>query len=223
MAKQKKDFSLIVWAFGWLLSLVTAIKKIAARLDAPFEAFDRLGSPEGESTIEKIVQLIKDDYLAEQRKAMVLPPNHYRVHVGYDMPRDKGTLESEFSKDGVSELFYGNYEWQPHPSCAKIDQTPGDRVFLVKHFGRETESEANITEMDKLGYRPATHIEAYAFAKANPELQRKFWIVALGSSAMGVDIRSVAMLFSDSGRRILDHNWFDDRWHAGSRFLFVCK
>jgi len=152
-----------------------------------------------------------------------LGENEYLVSVGYDMPRDKGKLESEFSKDGVSELFYGNYEWQPHSSCAEIDQTPGNRVMLLKHFGRNTESEANIAEMDKLGYRPATHLEAYAFAKANPELQRQFWIVALGSSPVRGGRRGVAVLRSGSGRRILGGGWFGRGWCSGDRFLFVRK
>ena len=154
-----------------------------------------------------------------------LADGEYLVPVAYDMPRDKVKLEAEFSKDGVSELFYGNYEWQPHSSCAEIDQTPGNRVMLVKHFGRNTTSEANIAEMDKLGYRPATHLEAYAFAfaKANPELQRQFWIVALGSSTMGGGSRCVAVLSGDSGRRFLGGRWFEREWGSDDRFLFVRK
>ena len=152
-----------------------------------------------------------------------LAENEYLVPVGYDMPRDKGKLESEFSKDGVSELFYGNYEWQPHSLCADADQTPGNRVMLLKHYERKTTTKSSIAEMDKLGYRPATHLEAYAFAKANPELQRQFWIVALGSSTMRGGDRYVAVLDSDSGRRILGNFWFDSGWDAGDRFLFVRK
>ncbi|MFH1973268.1 MAG: hypothetical protein ABIK13_01515, partial [Patescibacteria group bacterium] len=86
-----------------------------------------------------------------------------------------------------------------------------------------TESEANIAEMDTLGYRPATHLEAYAFAKANPELQRQFWIVALGSSTMGGGFRCVALLRSGSGRRVLGDCWFGGEWGSGRRFLFVRK
>ena len=144
-----------------------------------------------------------------------LAENEYLVSVDYTMPRDKVTLEAEFSKDGVSDLFYGDFEWQPHSS--------DERIMLLKHFGRNTESEANIAEMDTLGYRPATHLEAYAFAKANPELQRQFWIVALGSSAMRGDLRAVAVLSSVSGRRVLGYVWFDREWRSGRRFLFVRK
>ncbi|MCI0479541.1 hypothetical protein L0Y59_03270, partial [Candidatus Uhrbacteria bacterium] len=144
--------------------------------------------------MQHLRRIVKEPALQRQIADLIVPAgseverplaeNEYRVPVSYSMPRDKATLESEFSKNGVSDLFTGNDEWQPHSSCVDIDQTPGNRVMLLKHFGRDTTSEANIAEMDKLGYRPATHLEAYAFAKANPELQRQFWIVALGSSTM---------------------------------------
>ena len=183
--------------------------------------------------MQHLRRIVKEPALQQQIADLVVPAgseverplgeNEYRVPVSYDMPRDKEKLESEFSKDGVSELFYGNYVWQPHSSCAEIDQTPGERIMLVKHFGRDTTSKANIVEMDKLGYRPATHLEAYAFAKVNPELQRQFWIVALGSSALGGDDRGVAMLDSGSGRRIFDGRWFDGGWYSDRRFLFVRK
>ena len=152
-----------------------------------------------------------------------LADGEYLVHVGYTMPQDKAMLEAEFSTGGVSELFYGNYEWQNHSSCAEIDQTPGDRVMLVKCFERSMTSEDAIVEMDKLGYRPATHLEAYAFAKANPDLQRQFWIVALGSSTVSGGRRWVAMLDSGSDGRFLGHDWFDREWSSVSRFLFVRK
>ncbi|TAL44597.1 MAG: hypothetical protein EPN91_04110 [Salinibacterium sp.] len=183
--------------------------------------------------MQHLRRIVKEPALQRQIADLIVPAgseverplgeNEYHVPVGYDMPHDKGKLEAEFSKDGVSELFYGNYEWQPHSSCAEIDQTPGNRVMLLKHFGRKTESEANIAEMDRLGYRPATRLEAYAFAKANPELQRQFWIVALGSSTMDGGDRYVAVLRGDSGRRILGISGFDREWRSGHRFLFVRK
>jgi hypothetical protein len=161
------------------------------------------------------------------KKAKVaLGKDEYLVPVGYDMPRDKATLEAEFSKGGVSDLFYGGYEWQNHSSCAGIDQTPGSpkaTVMLVKQFGRAMTSEAAIAEMDRLGYRPATHLEAYAFAKANPDLQSQFWIVALGSSAVRGGGRYVAMLRGASGGRLLGAYWFDRVWNGLYRFLAVRK
>lgn len=40
---------------------------------------------------------------------------------------------------------------------------------------------------------------------------------------MNGDNRYVAMLNSDSSRRILDNNWFDNEWNSDNRFLFVRK
>lgn len=146
-----------------------------------------------------------------------------RVHVDYQMPRDKETLEAEFSENGVSKFFYGDYEWQLHSMCHGMDQAPGEREFLVKHFNRKIESNEAIAEMGKLGYRPAIHLEAYAFAKMNPELQRRFWIVALGSFTMPHSSQRVAVLRSDSGRRVLHSGWYDGGFYAYRRFLFVRK
>lgn len=187
-------------------------------------------------TMQHLRRVVKEPALQRQIADLIVPAGseierpladgEYRVQVGYDMPRDKATLEAVFSRDGVSELFYGNYEWKNHSSCAEIDQTPGERIMLVKHFNRAIGSEDAIAEMDKLGYRPATHLEAYAFAKANPEPQRQFWIVALGSSAMrdgDFDGRDVAVLYGYSDESFLVNGWFGHEWDFGYRFLFVRK
>ena len=180
------------------------MKKSPTGLRPAFEAF--LGNLE------------KDALTIEQP----LGEGEYRVFVDYTMPHDKETLEREFSQDGVSLLFIGNYEWQLHPSCAKIDQTPGERIMLMKHFGHDTVSEPNIIEMGKLGYRPAIHLEAYAFAKANPKLQLQFHFVALGSSTMYEGGLCVAGLFSAShDRRIFGCYWRGTEWNSDDRFLFV--
>ena len=186
-----------------------------------------------DGNMQHLRRIVKEPALQRQIADLIVPAGseierpladgEYRVPVAYDMPHSKSALESEFSKDGVSELFYGNYEWKNDRSCAEIDQTPGERIMLVKHFGRNTTSEANIVEMDKLGYRPATHLEAYAFARANPELQRHFPIIALGSSALSGGNRYVAVLSGGPVRRILDFHWFGGEWSSDSRFLAVRK
>jgi hypothetical protein len=66
-----------------------------------------------------------------------------------------------------------------------MDQTPGERVMLVKCFNRQIAPEDAIIEMDKLGYRPAIYLEAYAFAKVNSELLRLFHICVSGSYVLG--------------------------------------
>ena len=149
--KEKKD-----WSLDTLLSIVGFVFELVRVI---VNALQKRGG-----TIEHLRRLLKEQDLVDKVFDLVVPAgseverplgeNEYRVPVSYDMPRDKEKLESEFSKDGVSELFYGNYVWQPHSSCAEIDQTPGERIMLVKHFGRDTTSEANIVEMDKAGLPP---------------------------------------------------------------------
>lgn len=97
------------------------------------------------------------------------------VFVDYQMPRSKAELEAEFSSDGISPIFYGSsWWWMYNRFCEQMDMRPGWRKMRIKHFGYITMIDGNNVEMDKAGFRPATHLEAYAFAKANPELQLAF-------------------------------------------------
>ncbi len=222
MEQSKKDQKIGDVDFGEHLEFAFEMFKVIARA-----VMEKGGN------MQRLRRILEEPALQRQIVDLLVPvgseverpleDGEYRVPVRYEMPCDKAALEAEFSKNGVSDLFYGNYEWRPHSSCAQIDQTPGERIMLVKHFGRDTTSEENIAEMDRLGYRPATDLEAYAFAKANPELQRQFSIVALGSFAIYGTYRCVAVLGNDSDGRYLRVCWFSFRWDRGSRFLFVRK
>lgn len=144
----------------------------------------------------------------------------YTVPIVDKMP-SFAELEKEFGEGNVSSIFDDRL-FKYHPSCKDIEHRETEEMIL-KQFDRNISSEDAIAEMEKEGYRPATHLELYAFAKANPELQRQFWIIALGSSALRGDYPFVAMLCGDFSRRILDDCWFDRGWVAGERFLFVKK
>jgi hypothetical protein len=170
-----------------------------------------------------------------------LGDGEYRVWVGYDALRNQAMLEEKLSKRPTLSKFIGDGGWRPRSSYADIDQTPGERIMLVKRFKRlphfkrtlfsESEdwryadSDAKIAEMDKLGYRPATPIEAYAFAKAQPELLRQFWIVVLRPLMIDGDHAGFAVLHGDSDGRIgISINVAcGSCWRNGSRFLFVRK
>ncbi len=96
------------------------------------------------------------------------------------MPRDRETLEAEFSPNGVAEFFYGNYVWRKHPLCEGIDETPGDRIFRLLKCARPTWLEDAIRSMAP-EYHSAMHLKAYAYAKAFPDGQRTMTIIAAGS------------------------------------------
>ena len=72
------------------------------------------------------------------------------------------------------------------------------------------------------GFRPATEKEDIAFARANPGIQRRFWVIALGSFALDdIKHRCVTVLHGDDSRRILGGFWFEDKLPANARVLFV--
>lgn len=172
---------------------------------------------------ERAVDALRREFFLTSNNERPLVDGEYRVPVTYAALPSFAVLENEFGKSDVSNLFDGR-AFQKHASCADIDETHNGKIFLLKHFNRAIESDDAIAEMDKLGYRPATHLEAYAFAKANPELQRKFWIVALGSFVVHDGHRFVAVLRGSSQRRFLDTSlWFLGEWDSSRRFLFVRK
>lgn len=149
--------------------------------------------------------------------------SRHRVYVDYDMPFETDLLEADFSPGGISPLFDRGYSWINHPGCDGSVWTPGFKEMILKHYDRESESDENIADMRKQGYRPATHVEAYAFAKANPELQLRFWIIALGSFTEYNHWHCVAVLRERAGKRILSHFWYVYRWCRAARFLFVAQ
>lgn len=122
--------------------------------------------------------------------------------------------------DWVSDLF--KQEWTRHPSVPDEPVASVDRMF-VHHFDQDIYSEEVIAEAEKMGARVATAEELVAYAEKYPDEQRKYWIVGLGSSAMGGGCACVAVLLCFVRRRILAYYWFDFEWFAGDRFLFVRK
>jgi len=76
------------------------------------------------------------------------------------------------------------------------------------------------------GLRPAAHMELLAFGERYPDVQRKFPVVALGSSWADPDgSLRVPCLDGDSGRRRLRLYWGHPgrSWYESCRFLAVRK
>lgn len=213
----KRNVSEIETGAGFFMGFVNAMMNVVREKAIPFAAIYRLATTGGRRTLDSMIDLAYADWQAEQ-----LPTDHYRVRVTYAPLPSLEALITEFGEYNVSRMFDG-HAFQKHVSCADIDETPGEKIFFVKHFNREIESEGAIAEMDKLGYRPATYLEVYAFQKANPELQRQFRIIALGSFEMNDDHRFFVMLDSDSGGRVFSFCFDEGGWHSRYRFLFVRK
>ncbi|MDP3999303.1 MAG: hypothetical protein Q8P76_01755 [bacterium] len=109
----------------------------------------------------------------------------------------------------------------------QINRRPnGEAEMKVYHFNRDIDSDEAIREMDKEGYRPAELPEGLAYAKANPDEQRKYPIVLLGSLSVWrgfIGDRRVPCLCGVGVERDLDLGWFCGGWDSRCRFLAVRK
>jgi hypothetical protein len=106
------------------------------------------------------------------------------------------------------------------------EQEKADLEVIAVDFNEAVTTEQAMKRLDELGLRPATIEELLALGAAKPDLQRKFWIVALGSSFVGSDgYRRVPFLRGRSDARGLDLYFGspDWQWDGDSRFLAVRK
>ncbi|MCR4256230.1 MAG: hypothetical protein NUW08_00830 [Candidatus Uhrbacteria bacterium] len=240
----KKNVSEIERGVGYFMGVITNLMDIVREQEIPFEAIYRLATPAGRKTLESMAHIAWADWQAEQPKpslqtgssyrggpADALPPHHYRIHVSYTQLPGVAALEPKFSgKGSVSSLFDGR-PWKRHSSCAKIDETPGERIFRLAEVPEEflgkriRDCEDELADyFDKLGERFVIETEAVEFADEDPEAQRKNWILALGSSALfDGGNRCVTMLYAYDRDRFLDDDWVGDVLDDGGRLLLVRK
>ncbi|MFA6158536.1 MAG: hypothetical protein WC763_02820 [Candidatus Paceibacterota bacterium] len=120
----------------------------------------------------------------------------------------------------------GRYDWVSEHINEK--NFPPESLVLgsdpkVFHFNRYISSEDAIAEMEKKGYRPATLGDLLDYGAKNPEEQREYPIVALGSVAVLDDGRRVACLGGHGSARRLSLHGFDGDWGGHCRFLAVRK
>ena len=139
------------------------------------------------------------------------------------------TLVVDYARSLKDSIAAGSYDWVNSDITeehfpAESEQGQKEQSFTLYHFGKNTESDWVIAQMDKDGKRPATIRELLTFGEKNPELQRQFPIIALKS--VWVDrsgCRSVAYLGSNSVRRYLFLSWCGGSWDDCCRFLAVSK
>jgi len=95
---------------------------------------------------------------------------------------------------------------------------------VLFHFGKTTTSGQVISEMEKAGCRPAQIEELLALGASQPDLQKQFPIVALGSVWRDSDgHRDVPYLHWGGVGRDLLLRWFGRGWTEDYRFLAVRK
>lgn len=121
----------------------------------------------------------------------------------------------------------GKYDWVNENITDENFPVPEDFVLgtdpKVFHFNRGISSEEAVKEMDKEGYRPAMIWDLLDYGAKNPEEQRKFPIVGLGSVGEVVGNRLVPGLGRRGSERRLGLGWWGYEWLARCRFLAVRK
>lgn len=162
---------------------------------------------------------------AEGVEAKGLKPHRYRITVASAVLPTYADLIVNYGEGNVSELWdESKRKLELHESLRELTPPTGEVTVFVKKFDRPTTSEKAIKWADEHGYRLCFPWEREAFSKANPDLQRKFWIVDLGSFALGDGGgRYVPDLHELDGRRCLVGDWFGREWDASCRFLFASK
>jgi len=122
----------------------------------------------------------------------------------------------------------GKYDWKNDDITAEHFPIQGkgqqEVEVILLHFNRAISSKEAIAEMDKAGYKPALIEHLLALGDGQPDLQRQFPIVALGSvwqsSGSNCD---VPYLYGCGVNRSLNLRWFECEWSGVFRFAAVRK
>ncbi len=119
----------------------------------------------------------------------------------------------------------GRYDWTNSDITTKRFSVVGSGIVVVErklfHFDRVVSADEAERLIIAEGYQPGKIEHLLASAAANPEEQRKFPIVALGSVAKVDGSRDVPYLCRDGSERDLSLGWRDADWFGDYRFLGV--
>ncbi len=153
----------------------------------------------------------------EFRKLLGLVTMVFRFIVDYTMSLSETIALGKY--DCVSDNITEKKFLKPTLFAGVQQATQAVEAELL-HFG-SISSDSALANMKKQGFRPATIWELLAFGAKNPELQRQFPIVALGSSCFLLWERHVPILGGYFSGRGLYLYRFDDVWLGHFRFLVV--
>ncbi len=142
-----------------------------------------------------------------------------------DNLKESNILTVPYSRSIADSLIAGKYDWT---NDSITDEKFGDKLTGTKdvetkmyHFGIDISSENAIAKMNAEGFRPATMKELLAYGEKNPEEQRKYPVVALGSVAEVSLDRHVGVLDGYGSGRVAGLYSWGDGWSGYYRFLAV--
>ncbi|MEI7740910.1 MAG: hypothetical protein WCJ29_00215 [bacterium] len=184
-------------------------------------------------------------------KAYIGPlfPGIFKLHIENiftrfpDQKVIKEKVEVDYGQSLEQMIAAGKYDWKngdineknfPRKRSAKTalknifgkEKEKTEIEVIAVAFGETLTTKQIEDRLDALGLRPATLEELLALGAAKPDLQRKSWIVALGSDFVDSDGgRGVPCLNENSGRRELGLSWGfpGSQWGPDNRFLAVRK
>jgi hypothetical protein len=147
------------------------------------------------------------------------------------LPSTPGSHTVDYGMSHDEMVAAGNYDWKNDDLTAKRFPIVGkgkvefeDTIF---HFDRDISSEDAVKEIlaadPKNPWEPAKIENILAYGAKNPEEQRKFPIIGLGSVGGVRGDRRVPYLHGNASKRSLYLLWWVDDWGAFYRFLGVRK
>lgn len=226
--RNKKDWSLVVWLFGWLMSFMTAIRKIATKLKMPFEAFERLASERGEETLERVMRIILEDWRADGSMGTfpeILPPDHYRIRVDRGPFPPISVLEEKLGRS-VSEIYDGQHEWFRDKSRQGASALLDDEIVVYVHdFGPDAPTmtgEEVVAWALEQGYVPLDAHETLAFAldPQTRDVRKKHSFITYGSYTIVSDGRAVPTLECDPAKPAIMVGWYGSCVDRTDKHLF---
>lgn len=184
-----------------------------------------------------LIDRVEAQEIIAKPRDWALPLDHYDVRVTYAPIRSKEDLEKKFpdSTGGrgstVSNFSFDGSFWRRHASCAKINVTPGSRIFWLAEVPRKFVGQCIRHSWDDLaayfdsrGYRFAIETEVVDFVVAHPELQCEGQILSLGSFDPNIDQEPILVLLDTLPfGRCFHHYWFEHVLRDEFRLLLVRK
>ena len=201
----KKNVSAIVSGAGWIGSFADGLIRELRKRNVPDEAIHSIVVEDGELSIGKIADMLAE--IIQRAK------NVYTLTINYNRSVE----------DGVKA---GKYDWSNSDitsSHFSSEETGTKEVSIeLIHFGRDMVIDEALSELDRMGLRPATIKELLPLGEKHPDLQKEFPIIALASvwrSPFGY--RRCACLDGFGSGRGLHLCWVGSRWLDNCRFAAV--
>jgi len=174
---------------------------------------------------EQVQNVLESGLLSDLFSANNLGVNRdeFRKMCGFGMPCSI-KIVIDYTKTLAEMISAGKYDWTDSDITSNSFPVKGEgkqeREHVLFHFNRFISSDDVIKEMDKAGFQPAVIEELLALGEAQPELQKQFPIVALGSVWRDSDGYCHVPCLSRYGvERGLNLDYFEDDWDEDYRFL----